>query len=136
MLIGQAGSDILAGGKGDDTLMGGKGFDTYIWSPGDGNDRIIEEKEDNGKVSGIIKINNGPGHEFNAAGGFIKDGDNDIWKKTMDDGSIITLTHDSAWTLKLADGSTLDLGDFRNDGADSDAMFGDTGNARTWRLAA
>ena len=111
LLIGQAGSDILAGGKGDDTLMGGKGFDTYIWSPGDGNDRIIEEKEDNGKVSGIIKINNGPGHEFNAAGGFIKDGDNDIWKKTMDDGSIITLTHNSPWKMVTQDGSELLLGE-------------------------
>lgn len=74
LLIGLAGADILSGGKGDDTLMGGKGFDTYIRSLGDGNDTIIEEREANGKISGIIKIENGQ-YDLTAAGFFEKDDD-------------------------------------------------------------
>ncbi len=113
-LIGGTGNDTLIGGKGNDTLIGGKGLDTYIWNAGDGNDRIIEEREANGKESGIIKINNGPGQDLYAAGGFIRQGTDNIWKMTMPDGSIITLTHNSPWKLVLANGSELGLGDFQD----------------------
>jgi len=34
--------NVFAGGRGNDTLEGGIGDDTYLWSPGDGNDEIIE----------------------------------------------------------------------------------------------
>ena len=37
---GQAGDDLLVGGLGNDTLNGSTGSDLYIWSSGDGNDRI------------------------------------------------------------------------------------------------
>ena len=33
--------------KGDDVLMGGAGDDTYVWNPGDGNDRIVDQQGDN-----------------------------------------------------------------------------------------
>ena len=39
-LTGGAGDDILSGGTGDDILSGGNGSDTYLFSKGDGNDRI------------------------------------------------------------------------------------------------
>ena len=39
-LYGEEGDDVLVGGKGDDVLEGGYGNDTYIWSMGDGNDKI------------------------------------------------------------------------------------------------
>ncbi|WP_447859842.1 calcium-binding protein [Nitrospira calida] len=39
-LEGGAGHDILVGGAGDDELRGGTGFDTYLYTSGDGLDRI------------------------------------------------------------------------------------------------
>ena len=39
--------DTLVGLKGDDVLMGGAGDDTYVWNPGDGNDRIVDQQGDN-----------------------------------------------------------------------------------------
>jgi len=48
---GTSGADIIIGGGGDDTLqgrggadllIGGNGSDTYLWSHGDGGDRIVE----------------------------------------------------------------------------------------------
>lgn len=43
-LDGSVGNDVLIGGKGDDTLRGGSGSDTYLWTLGDGNDTIIDER--------------------------------------------------------------------------------------------
>lgn len=40
----QNGNDILVGGKGDDTLRGGGADDTYIFSSGDGVDRIWDQE--------------------------------------------------------------------------------------------
>jgi len=40
IISGLGGNDVLVGGKGDDKLYGGAGDDVYIWSRGDGNDRI------------------------------------------------------------------------------------------------
>jgi Ca2+-binding RTX toxin-like protein len=41
-LLGEAGDDVLIGGTGDDSMSGGAGQDRYVFSRGDGNDRIIE----------------------------------------------------------------------------------------------
>jgi Ca2+-binding RTX toxin-like protein len=46
-LFGYAENDTLVGGMGDDRLDGGAGDDTYIWSPGDGNDVIIDSAGSN-----------------------------------------------------------------------------------------
>ncbi len=43
MIWGGAGEDIIRGQGGNDWLYGGTGDDTYVWSLGDGHDRIIEE---------------------------------------------------------------------------------------------
>jgi Ca2+-binding RTX toxin-like protein len=49
-LIGGIGNDVLAGGTGDnDLLEGGAGFDTYIYTAGDGIDRI-EDSDARGKI--------------------------------------------------------------------------------------
>lgn len=114
LLIGLSGNDTLVGGKGDDVLVGGKGNDTYVWHAGDGNDRIIEEKDADGKIHGLIKIDNGLGQDLMAVGIFERVGETNVWNKTMDDGSVITLTHNSPWKLVLADGSELQLGDFES----------------------
>jgi Ca2+-binding RTX toxin-like protein len=47
VVVGFNGDDVLQGGAGNDLLEGGKGSDTYIWSVGDGSDRI----QDNGSAS-------------------------------------------------------------------------------------
>jgi Ca2+-binding RTX toxin-like protein len=36
------GADTLQGGTGDDELRGGRGGDVYLYAPGDGRDRIVE----------------------------------------------------------------------------------------------
>ena len=41
-LNGTAGNDLLVGGTGNDHLEGGEGNDTYIFSKGDGEDRIFD----------------------------------------------------------------------------------------------
>jgi len=41
-LKGGAGNDSLCGGKGDDILYGGAGKDIYLYSDGDGNDKILD----------------------------------------------------------------------------------------------
>ncbi|CUS32162.1 hypothetical protein COMA1_10467 [Candidatus Nitrospira nitrosa] len=46
LLRGGANYDSLQGGAGDDRLEGGAGFDTYVWSIGDGNDRIEDSGAD------------------------------------------------------------------------------------------
>ncbi|WP_455378084.1 putative Ig domain-containing protein [Petrachloros mirabilis] len=52
VLNGGEKADILIGGTGDDLLEGGTGFDTYIYSTGDGNDRIEDSD-----AAGMIKVN-------------------------------------------------------------------------------
>ena len=39
-IVGSYNDDVIAGGLGDDVLIGGDGHDTYVWSLGDGRDRI------------------------------------------------------------------------------------------------
>lgn len=41
-LIGEAGNDRLAGGRGADALNGGEGADTFVFTLGDGRDRIAD----------------------------------------------------------------------------------------------
>lgn len=114
LLIAGTGNDYLEGGKGDDILVGGKGLDTYVWNTGDGNDRIIEERDEDGRIHGIIQIKDALGWKQLIAGGFVREGTSNIWKTTASDGSIITLTHNSPWKLVLSDGSTIEIGDFRD----------------------
>jgi Ca2+-binding RTX toxin-like protein len=49
-LYGDSGDDILTGGTGNDRLYGGAGNDIYVFSPGDGNDTIIENDSSNGNI--------------------------------------------------------------------------------------
>ena len=52
-LYGGDGNDTLEGGTGNDQLTGGEGADTFIWSKGDGNDKILDyANEDNISISG------------------------------------------------------------------------------------
>ncbi len=42
LLVGDEGGDRLEGGAGHDTLTGGEGADTFVFSAGDGHDRITD----------------------------------------------------------------------------------------------
>ncbi|MEL7127931.1 MAG: calcium-binding protein [Pseudomonadota bacterium] len=42
VITGHNGNDVLVGGAGHDTLNGENGHDTFIWSKGDGNDRLSD----------------------------------------------------------------------------------------------
>ena len=46
VLQGGAGDDTLAGWRGNDLLQGGVGYDTYIFSRGDGQDRVDDSFDD------------------------------------------------------------------------------------------
>ena len=108
-------NDTLDGGTGDDTLVGGKGFDEYIWRPGDGNDTIIEYREEDGVKRGYIRIQKDEGDDT-AAGFYEKaEGQDNVWTHTTY-GGILTLTHGEEWTLTMEDGtSVLKLGtDFKS----------------------
>jgi trimeric autotransporter adhesin len=48
-LISGAGDDVLIGGTADDELEGGAGFDTYVFSTGDGVDKI-KGNDNDGKI--------------------------------------------------------------------------------------
>ncbi|MBE8952002.1 MAG: hypothetical protein SR1Q7_02520 [Quinella sp. 1Q7] len=45
-LDGDSGNDTLEGGKGNDSLTGGDGADTFVYTKGDGNDKILDYEED------------------------------------------------------------------------------------------
>ncbi|MEW6678692.1 MAG: carbohydrate-binding domain-containing protein [Pseudomonadota bacterium] len=114
-LLGGAGHDALDGGRGDDILNGGTGHDIYRWRTGDGNDTIIDPD------GGWLFINNS-GVELNAAGAFIRQKDGagnplDTWKRTLPDGSTLSIvqTPNAPWKLALQDGSTLQLGEAQDD---------------------
>ena len=54
-ILGGDGNDSIEGGKGNDSLSGGNGADTFIYTAGDGNDRIIDyENEDSIVVNGLV----------------------------------------------------------------------------------
>ena len=119
-LYGMAGNDNLTGGKGDDYLEGGKGNDIYIWNIGDGNDTIVDvREEDDGKQHGTIIIRDNEG-EYVAAGSFErkKDGSGGYlneWVREINEVDIVTLIHGATWQLRMPDDSLLDLGaDFQD----------------------
>ncbi|MEW6677068.1 MAG: hypothetical protein AB1421_04030 [Pseudomonadota bacterium] len=114
-LLGGAGHDALDGGRGDDILNGGTGHDIYRWRTGDGNDKIIDPD------GGWLYINDGL-QDLNAAGAFIRQKDGagnplDTWKRTLPDGSTLSIvqTPNAPWKLALQDGSTLQLGEAQDD---------------------
>ena len=45
-LYGEDGDDYLVGGKGNDSLWGGDGSDTFVYSNGDGTDKIYDFEDD------------------------------------------------------------------------------------------
>ncbi len=51
-ISGLDGNDTITGGRGDDILLGGIGNDRYIFQPGDGNDRIVDNLGNNSLVFG------------------------------------------------------------------------------------
>ena len=52
-LYGGDGDDTIVGGAGSDSLTGGEGADVFVWSKGDGNDKILDfANEDNISISG------------------------------------------------------------------------------------
>lgn len=55
-LIGTNRDDILIGGKGNDTLSGGWGNDTYLFSKGDGIDRVNNYATDGAMSTDTIKF--------------------------------------------------------------------------------
>ncbi|MBN2653564.1 MAG: hypothetical protein JXR79_00410 [Nitrospirae bacterium] len=105
IIFGEGGNDHIEGGKGDDILFGGTGHDIYIYSIGDGNDRIIDEDKD-----GEIVIFDSTGTEINrrVLGNFYKSGQNEC---SLPDGSTIKVTQNSPTKIVLPDGSTIDLGE-------------------------
>ena len=113
-ISGGAGDDHLEGGLGDDVLRGGAGYDTYVWHPGDGNDEITDQREADGKVHGIIKIDNGLGQNVVVGGAYVQQGTNEVWQQQTGGSTGLTITHDSQWKLTLADGSVLTLGGFKD----------------------
>lgn len=118
-LYGMGGNDVLTGGWWDDYLEGGKGNDSYIWNVGDGNDTIVDFREEDGKQHGTIIIRDNEG-EYVAAGRFErkKDGSGgylDEWVREINEVDIVTLIHGATWQLRMPDGSLLDLGaDFQD----------------------
>ncbi len=117
ILIGEGGDDYLLGGKGDDILIGGLGNDVYYYREGDGNDRIVEEREADGSIGAriyVIKGQSGSSDAQLVAGVFQKDpNQQNVWKSP--DGTL-TLTHDSPWRIVLPDGGEIDLGDTLSSG--------------------
>jgi Ca2+-binding RTX toxin-like protein len=53
LLRGGDGDDLLTGGLGEDDLDGGRGSDAYVWTLGDGDDRIRDE---GGRFDGIDEL--------------------------------------------------------------------------------
>jgi VCBS repeat-containing protein len=128
-LDGGAGNDSLTGGKGDDILIGGAGDDLYIYNTGDGNDRIIETRETDGKIHGRIQINGGAATSLSAAGLFIKHAGQQTWVAT--NGSQMSLTRNSPWTVHLADGASIDLGEDFQSGDFGINLYEETATAPT-----
>jgi len=56
VLYGGGGSDTLTGGLGNDTLSGGAGADLYRFSPGDGQDWIVDAFDVGGSEASIVEI--------------------------------------------------------------------------------
>ncbi|WP_299288283.1 tandem-95 repeat protein [uncultured Tateyamaria sp.] len=71
-LTGSAGADTIEGGAGDDILSGLGGDDVYIWSRGDGADRILENSTTGSRDDRLELRGVDPG-EVTLKGGFESD---------------------------------------------------------------
>ncbi|MDX8348802.1 calcium-binding protein [Cognatiyoonia sp. IB215446] len=69
-----AGNDVLIGGIGNDTLKGGDGGDTYVWSVGDGDDKINEKE-----TSDLTQVDRLQFTDVNSA-------DVQLWRENSSDG--------------------------------------------------
>lgn len=108
-LIGNDGDDILEGGRGNDILNGGLGHDIYRYHIGDGNDTLIDPD------GGFLFIGDAL-IDLNVAGLFTPDPNHpNTWSRTLPDGSVLTLTHNSSWQLSLEDGGSIQLGEVLDD---------------------
>lgn len=105
LLFGGKGDDLLVGGEGNDTLYGGEGDDLYVIklnTTGASTDRI---NDSDGK--GRIVVISADDKTYNTVL-LEKQGTTNVWKDA--DGKV-TLSHNSPWTLTLADGSVVELGE-------------------------
>ncbi|HSR54809.1 MAG TPA: hypothetical protein VLN73_01110, partial [Alphaproteobacteria bacterium] len=102
-ITGSAGNDTIRGGTGNDNLFGGEGDDTFLFGFGDGADEVYGGAgSDWTDVISLEGMGTAPGG-----------GD---WTISIGDGSIadtepdhLVLTEDTAGTITLSDGSTIDF---------------------------
>jgi len=114
IVMGGTNTDYLRGGKGDDVLIGGQGVDIYDFATGDGKDRIVEERDADGKMHGVIFIDDVLRGDLLASGVFVPTGPN-TWQ-SLAHGNEITLTNNSPWKLVTDDGDEIELGSDFQDG--------------------
>jgi Ca2+-binding RTX toxin-like protein len=114
VLIGDDEADYLRGGKGDDVLIGGQGVDVYDFATGDGKDRIVEARDADGKMHGVIFIDDVLRGDLLASGVFVPTGPN-TWS-SLAHGNEITLTNNSPWKLVTDAGDEIELGSDFQDG--------------------
>ena len=112
LVYGEAGDDTIIGGSGNDWLDGGTGNDRFVFAPGSGKDRIYDFKDEgaNGKIdlSGYSSVSDFSDLQISET------------KKGIF-GIVGTKTHT---VIKLPDGSTITLSDFKMEDLDaSDFTF-------------
>jgi Ca2+-binding RTX toxin-like protein len=76
-LLGTRETDVLEGGAGDDLLIGGGDADIYIYNPGDGDD-VIHDQEDNNFRPGFDVLRIGGGLSADDLTFFRNGGSNDV----------------------------------------------------------
>ena len=94
-------SFLIEGRKGNDVLVGGAGDDDYIFSSGDGNDKIIDNEGENAII--WVDANN----KARVMNTFYKSADAE-W--TSPDGTA-SVNKRSPYKIVLPDGSTIELGE-------------------------
>ncbi|HAD04554.1 MAG TPA: hypothetical protein DCF93_08000 [Desulfuromonas sp.] len=105
-LEGGVGRDTVDGGSDDDTMVGGSGNDLYQIITGGGHDTIIETREADGLLHGVIRINTGT-QSYNAQGLFLQSAEaTNTWYG--DNG--LTLVQGFTWKLLIPGGGSIDLG--------------------------
>jgi Ca2+-binding RTX toxin-like protein len=141
MLSGGAGADWLQGGAGNDLLQGGTGADTYFFSPGEGDDRIIDL---DGNLSVMDTLFFGEG--VNPENILVGQRDQDIYIRARDAfGSVLIVGQASRADLRIerfifSDGTMWTAEDllacailgpiplYMRGSEAPDSMYGDTGN--------
>ena len=53
LILAESGNDVLEGGQGNDVLYGGTGLDLYRYTPGDGNDTILDSRDPSSHGDGL-----------------------------------------------------------------------------------